>query len=247
MKTLRLILCITVVTFGVISSLAQSISAEFLEDLVNSGQTQVAIEELTQYVESNMSFEGYYNLAYLYELAENPTASLINYIYAFNIMPRDLQVTQKISELDYSRALSEGALPYRVLGVFRSILSTVEHAWIAFVSWCLLCIIIAMLLSLNKHREVLFSMLVSFGFLFVSLFSSYVFRTVFVSSHQEAVLVRDEQIMNGAGASYLTMGSLQSPAIVYVVGVKDNYYQIELANGRGGWVPDDSLIILQNK
>ena len=220
----------------------------------NDGEYEIAIGEYEKILENGQhSAELYYNLANAHYKLNHIAPSIYNYEKALLLKPNDPEIKNNLNYANNMTLDAIDAVPEVGLSKFYD---GIVH-WLAFDQWAY-CAVVFMILFVLLYIAFYFfrystrkriAFILSLCCLFISIFSaSLAFANYADFENDRPAIIFDTEIAvrpeaNERGQAVFL---LHEGTKVNVLEVLNDYYKIEIADGKTGWLPKDSLKLLKD-
>ena len=213
------------------------------------GDYQRAIEEyekvLSEGVESGVL---YFNLGNAYLKAEQPGKAILNYIRAGNIMPRDSDLNENYR---FARTMLKGQVvpersiwEWRPLKVYSSIFSPDELTLIS--AGTVLFVLVLMAAGMLLPRISRKCRAIALILIAALIFNVVVIRHKVLEIKRGAVITTAKvEALFGPFDSATKFFTVNEGMRVIILTAKDDWYKIERADGKVGWIKKDTLEKIQ--
>jgi tetratricopeptide (TPR) repeat protein len=187
----------------------------------------------------------FFNLGNAYYQTRDLGKTLVNYLRAQQLAPRDAELNTNLSLVRAQRLDIQGdaaAIIDNLVDLTTSALTTMELGWIALGLWALWFFLLSLLIIRPGWRSVMRAPLLILGV--VALIGVFLFgsRLLSASSRAPAVIIaKTTPILSGPGEQYLVNFELHNAAEIRVLEIRDDWALFVLPDGRQGWIARDAF------
>lgn len=187
----------------------------------------------------------YYNLGMSYEQTGRLAPALLNYLRANQLAPREEQIKLAINRLRSIRqdVIGDDNDWLFITANLTNMLTLMELSIVGLVLWTIFWFSIAFLRRRQKSQFVSVGLaIIMFSFLLV------LGARWGVTLYPVGVIQTTETlVMSGAGADYLPLYPLHEGAELFIIEKRDEWVRFRLADGRTGWVAEETYILVDKK
>ena len=235
-----------------LAALPRTVTAQALErtyrqglEAYERGQWELSIQEFEAILKTGYrSHALYYNLGNAYYRAKDVAGAVWAYELALKLRPRDADSRYNLAlgGLRVIDRLAEPELPFYV-GFYRSLRgSLTPRQWVQRISWLLLAS--AFLFATGQQLEWRRSRgLAGLGMGLALLLSLLAADSIYTASTtREGIIYSDPSVAYSAPSVRSTaLFELHAGAKVAITGAGNRWLQVELLDGKSGWIPEEQL------
>lgn len=213
-----------------------------------NAQWELAIQEFEAILQSGVHSEVlYYNLGNAYYRSENIAGTVWAYEKALILNPNDddSRYNLALANLRVSDRIEPLEVPFILRTYLRIRESLTPGEWVRWISIMLL--VVALLHALNYYLDrKIFSRLAGIGLVLVALLTGIAFDSVRTAQRtQEGIIyVSAVTVFSAPTVRSTKLFELHEGIKVSLMEGEDDWYQVELLDGKSGWVHADYLRIL---
>lgn len=203
------------------------------ETLVDAGVVDIAV---------------YFNLANAYYESDQLGWAMVYYLKAHHLAPRNDGINRQIARIRSERVdfFGEETDLLTLIGTATNGMMTQgELETIALLTWITWFVGACVWLLRPIWRKYLRGGLILLGGALILLVGLFISRDYISARHPLAVIVPSSvEVMSGAGDEYLNLYRLFSATEIRVIDDSDGWVRFRLPNGRQGWLPRESIVMI---
>lgn len=240
---MRLIVLLIAVSFASALVVAQVVSDGDTAYLENDYPKAIAAYEALL-AEGSESGALYYNLGQAYSQLDDLANALLNYRRAALLLPRDADVRAQINRIRVERTDAIGDetdwLNRADQFIDQWVTSSELHI-ISFGIWGMFWLFV-ILRRLRPQSDLLQLIHWGLGVLLMTLGIALAVRSYSAIYRSPAIIMVPQiPVLSGPGGDYLPLYDLHAAAELRIVAARDGWVRFQLADGRGGWLPESAV------